>query len=111
MGKIYSSIPSGAAVLVLGDSLSLHLMRWNVIFRSGKLRLMLSRAVGGGGKAQTMRRWFSFSAEPDEMDTSPIAVGFTGGLLLVSEVDVSCDEIWLKRRGEFAVSGIDGVGM
>lgn len=113
-------MPSGAAVRVFGDSLADHWMRWNVIFREGKWVLMLERAVGGGGKAQTIRRWSWCSedpAEPEEMQRSPIvAVGFMSGCDgvvvrdgIVRDVEVSCeDSCWIRGPGE---DGEDGWGM
>ena len=98
---MYSSIPSGAAVRVFGDSLSTHLMRWNVIFKLGNLDLMLSRAVGGGGKAQTIRRWSPSSEDGSLIATSPmIAVGLIAGIWEVSEVPLSCEENCDKRRDD-----------
>lgn len=86
---------------VFGDSLSTHLMRWNVIFKFGNLDLMLSRAVGGGGKAQTIRRWSpSFEGESLVATSPMIVVGLIAGIWEVSEVPPSCEESCDKRRGD-----------
>lgn len=80
MGMMYSSMPSGAAVLVFGDSLSTHLIRWKVIFRFGNFDLIESSAVGGGGKAQTIRRWSPSFDDGSLISKSPmVAVGLSGG--------------------------------
>lgn len=86
---------------VLGDSLSTHLMRWNVIFKFGNLDLMLSKAVGGGGKAQTIRRWSPSFEGGSLIATSPmVAAGLIAGIWEVSVVPLSCEESCDKRRAD-----------